>query len=149
VLQASPRPGVTGVLPVANGGTGASSANTALSNLGALSTNDMVIGSLSTDSAKWTWIKLKSGFAVLSGEIYPDTILKDGIIFADSIKRSSYITFAYTPFTFKTAFISITTQEIAFIAGCKLANENAITFSVASAGDTYSGKFNVIICGTY
>jgi hypothetical protein len=36
VLQASPRPGVTGVLPVANGGTGASTADGARSNLDAM-----------------------------------------------------------------------------------------------------------------
>jgi hypothetical protein len=34
VLQDSPRPGVTGVLPVANGGTGASTAAEALKNFG-------------------------------------------------------------------------------------------------------------------
>ena len=36
VLAASPRPGVTGTLPIANGGTGATTAAQALKNLGGL-----------------------------------------------------------------------------------------------------------------
>jgi hypothetical protein len=58
VLQASPRPGVTGVLPVANGGTGASTADAACA---ALSIDQIVYSGTSSD---WACTKYASGLCI-------------------------------------------------------------------------------------
>jgi hypothetical protein len=73
VLQASPRPGVTGVLPVANGGTGASTAAEACA---ALSIDQIVNSGTSNN---WTYIKYASGLCICFQKISCTTEVSDFI----------------------------------------------------------------------
>jgi hypothetical protein len=62
ILTASPRPGVTGTLPLGNGGTGATTAASALTNLGV---NDYIVAyTKATGGTQWSYIKFDSGIAM-------------------------------------------------------------------------------------
>lgn len=84
VLQASPRPGITGTLAVAHGGTGATSASAARTKLGAFASSGGTLSGAVTFNAKnnrfscsgGSWIDGKTATNVPI--VFPTAVVKDG-----------------------------------------------------------------------
>lgn len=103
VMQSSPRPGVTGTLGVANGGTGAATAAAARTNLGlgtaatcSHTTNAPSSGSTALITSGAVYSALAGKFSILGGNVTGLTNFKDHVYIddlLDMINQYAYINF--------------------------------------------------------